>query len=50
MITHKEFKELIDTDNLKICVLPLGFRKRTVGWKQFESWQRDRDFDPDKFD
>ena len=50
MITHKEFKELIDTDNLKICVLSLGFRKRTVGWKQFESWQRDRDFDPDKFD
>ena len=48
MITHKEFKDLIDTDNLKICVLPVNFRKRTVGWKQFESWQRDPEFDPDK--
>ena len=50
MITHKEFKELIDADDIKICVLPLNFRKRTVGWKQMESWQRDPEFDPDKFD
>ncbi len=49
LITHKEFKDLIDTDNLKICVLPLSFRKRTVGWKQIEFWQNDPNFDPDNF-
>lgn len=50
MITHKEFKDMIDNDDIKICILPVNFRKRTVGWKQMESWHRNPNFDPDKFD
>ena len=50
MITHKEFKDLIDDGHLKICSLNIGFRRRMVGWKQFEKWLKDKDFDPDKFD
>jgi hypothetical protein len=49
MITHKEFKDMIDNDNIKICCLPRDFRKKTIGWNQFESWLRDPLFDPDKF-
>lgn len=49
MITHKEFKDLIDSDNLKVCMLKPNFRKRTVGWDQFEMWLRDSEFDCDKF-
>lgn len=50
MITHKEFKDLIDNDHIKICKLKHNFRKRTVGWNQFERWLKDTKFDPDKFD
>jgi hypothetical protein len=50
MITHKEFKDLIDSGDIKICRLNPNFRKRTVGWKQFEGWTKDPAFDPDKFD
>ena len=49
MMTHKEFKDLIDTDNIKICRLNPLFKRRTVGWKQFESWLNQPGFDPDKF-
>ena len=48
MITHKDFKDLIDNDGIKICELKPGFRKKTVGWKQFEKWHKDPMFDPDK--
>lgn len=48
LITHKEFKDLIDNDYLLICQLPSSFRGRTVGWKQFEYWLRDPNFDADK--
>jgi len=48
MITHKEFKDMIDNGDIKICMLNPEFRKRTVGWKQFEWWLRDKSFDPDK--
>ena len=50
MITHKEFKDMLDNDNIKICKLKYNFRKITVGWKQFEGWTKDLNFDPDKFD
>jgi len=50
MITHKEFKDLLDEGDIKICKLKPGFRKRTVGWTQFENWLNDSQFDPDKFD
>lgn len=50
MITHKEFKDMFDSDDIKICKLKHGFRKKTVGWKQFERWLKDMVFDPDKFD
>lgn len=50
MITHKEFKDLFDNDDIRICKLEYKFRKRTVGWKQFETWTKDSDFDPDNFD
>ena len=50
MITHKLFKDLIDSGDLKICRLGINFRRRTVGWGQFERWQEDESFDPDKFD
>ncbi|MFH0869865.1 MAG: hypothetical protein V1866_02305 [archaeon] len=49
-IRHKEFKDLLDNDHIKICLLKPNFRKRTVGWTQMERWQRESDFDPDKFD
>ena len=49
MITHKEFKDLLDSDDIKICKLKYNFRKRTVGWKQFEKWLKDPIFDPNKF-
>lgn len=48
MITHKEFKDLFDNDDIKICKLNSNFRKRTVGWKQFENWSKNLDFDGDK--
>lgn len=50
MITHKEFKDMLDYDDIRICKLGFNFRKRTVGWKQFEGWLKDPQFDPDKFD
>jgi len=50
MITHKEFKDMLDNDEIKICKLGTNFRKRTVGWNQFETWQNNPDFNPDKFD
>ncbi len=50
LITHKEFKDMLDNNELKICLLNQKFKKRTVGWKQFEYWLRDPHFDPDKFD
>ena len=50
MITHKEFKDMLDNDNIKICKLKQNFRKKTIGWKQFERWLKDITFDPDKFD
>ena len=49
-IRHKEFKDLFDDDCIKICLLKPNFRRRTVGWTQMERWQREPDFDPDKFD
>lgn len=49
MITHKEFKDMIDNDDIKVCILPVSFRKKTVGWNQFESWLKDLSFDPDNF-
>ena len=48
MITHKEFKDLLDNEDIKICVLPVGFRRRTVGWNQVGLWMRNPEFDPDK--
>jgi hypothetical protein len=50
MITHKEFKDYIDNDLLIICKLKPHFRKRTVGWNQFESWLKLTNFDADNFD
>lgn len=50
IITHKEFKNLLDRDYLKICKLKPNFRKKTVGWKQFEEGQNNPCFDPTKFD
>ncbi len=50
MITHKEFKDMIDNGMITICVLKPNFRRRTVGWGQFEKWLKNSDFDPDKFD
>jgi hypothetical protein len=49
-IRHKEFKDLFDNNHIKICLLKPNFRRRTVGWTQMESWRRESDFDPDKFD
>lgn len=48
MMTHKEFKDLIDSRDIKICKLNPTSRKRTVGWKQFEKWTRNPYFDPNK--
>ncbi len=50
LMTHKEFKDLLDNDDIKICKLKTNFRKRIVRWFQFEKWLRDPEFDPDKFD
>jgi hypothetical protein len=50
MITHKCFKELIDNDCLLVCKLGSNFRRRTVGWGQFEKWLKEESFDPDKLD
>lgn len=50
IITHKEFKDLLDDNHIKICKLNHNFKKRTVNWKQFEKWRRDPLFDSDKFD
>ena len=50
MITHKEFKDLIDNGDIKICKLNPNFRRKTVGWSQFEKWTKNPSFDPDKFD
>jgi hypothetical protein len=50
MMTHKEFKDLLDNDDIKICKLKYNFRKRTIGWKQFERWLEDPLFDTDTFD
>ncbi len=50
LITHKEFKDLVDNGDIKICKLKCNFRRRTVGWKQLEQWSRDYSFNPDKFD
>jgi len=49
-IRHKEFKDLFDNERIQICLLKPNFRRRTVGWTQMERWQREPDFDPDKFD
>jgi hypothetical protein len=50
MMTHKEFKDILDNDDLKICKLKPNFKKRVVNWFQFERWLKDPTFDPDKFD
>jgi len=50
LITHKEFKDMIDNDLIKICKLKPSFRRRTIGWKQFERWHRDPDYDSDKME
>ncbi|MCK4670561.1 MAG: hypothetical protein KAT43_05140 [Nanoarchaeota archaeon] len=50
LITHKEFKDLIDSGDIKICRLNPNFRRKTIGWKEFEGYTRNLDFDPDKFD
>lgn len=50
IITHKEFKDLLDEDHIMICRLKPNFRKRTVGWGQLEAWSEDPEFDADKFD
>jgi len=50
MITHKEFKDLLDNNHFKICKLKPKFKKRMVYWKQFEKWLKDPKFDPDSFD
>ena len=49
-ITHKEFKDLIDKNNFKICKLQPNFKRRTVYWKQFEKWLKDPKFNPYNFD
>ena|SRR3989344_4742113 len=49
-ITHKEFKDLVDESHIKICKLKPNFRKKTIGWNQFEAWSKDPEFDPDKID
>lgn len=38
-MTHKEFKDMIDNDEIKICKLSLNFRKRSVSWQEFEKWK-----------
>ena len=48
MITHKEFKDMLDNDDIKVCKFGFKFRKRTVSWKQFEQWQ-DATYNYDKF-
>lgn len=48
-ISHKEFKDLFDNDDIKICKLKPKFRKRTIFWKEFERLSKDPDFDPNKF-
>lgn len=50
MITHKDFKDLSDKGHIMICRLKPNFRKKIVGWNQFEDWTRDPEFDADKFD
>jgi hypothetical protein len=50
VMTHKEFKDLLDNDDIRVCKLGRGFRRRTVGWKQFESWLKDPLFDRDRYD
>lgn len=50
LITRKEFKDLLDNDDIKICKLKRNFRRRTVGWNQFEQWSNDPLFNPDNFD
>jgi len=47
-IRHKEFKDLFDGDDIKICKLGHEFRRKTVGWKQFERWLKEPNFDADK--
>lgn len=48
MIRHKEFKDLLDNDDITICLLSKNFRMRTVNWRQFEAFANDACFDPDK--
>ena len=48
MIRHKEFKDLFDNDDMRICLLCREFGRKTVGWKQFERWKDDSEFDPDR--
>lgn len=50
MITHIEFKDMLDNNNIKVCKLKHNFRRRTVSWNQFEKWLRNPSFDSDKFD
>lgn len=35
-ITFREFREMIDNDDIKICKLPLEKRRMYVSWKHFE--------------
>ena len=49
-ISHKEFKDLFDNDDIKICKLKPKFRRRTIFFKEFERLSKDHYFDPDKFD
>ena len=47
-IRYKEFKDIFDSGHIKICKLGYEFRRKTVGWKQFEGWLRESNFDADK--
>lgn len=46
MTTHKEFKDMLDNDDIKICKLSKSFRKKSVSWRQFEQWLEAMDEDP----
>jgi hypothetical protein len=49
-MTCRQFKAMFDAGHIKICMLKHDFRRKTVGWYQFEEWTRNPAFDADKFE
>lgn len=49
-ITHKDFKDMMASGDISICKLKRGFKEKTISWSQFETFQREENFDPDRIE